>query len=366
MRVLVTVLAGCLFTAWSLTITETRSPVRPVAEIELRPLFTIGGETGQDEVFFGNIGSLVAVDGAGRIFAGERQSPMVYAFTNEGNLISEIGREGEAPGEFKSLQAIRTGPGDTLYTFDRLLRRMSAFVPGSFELAYTVAVSNDAMGNTPIGFSGALDGGFLMEFEEPGTDSSRSVHAKIIGWSGSVVQDPGLSLPAIEWINLTGGVRPMGMHMPFGRYSVFRVGPANQIYAGSSGAIDVAIVAASGVSRGSITHPYMGAPVTLRDVDEYVKNYWGDLPDQIRRAMRYETRPAYSTYHVDDTGRIWLQLTTTEQEAEISRWLVLNGDSQVVGDLALPFSTIIQAVRADRAYATVDGFSLLVYEISEA
>ncbi len=366
MRGVVTVLAGCLFAASSLTITETRSPVRPVAEIELRPLFTIGGETGQDEVFFGNIGSLVAVDGAGRIFAGERQSPKIYAFTNEGNLISEIGLEGEAPGEFRSLQAIHAGPGDTLYTFDGLLRRISAFAPGSFELAYTVTVSNDAMGNSPIGFSGAMDGGFLMEFEEPGTDSSRSVHAKIIGWSGSVVQDPGLSLPAIEWINLTGGVRPMGMHMPFGRYSFFRLGPADQIYAGSSGAIDVAIAAASGVSRGSITHPYRGAPVTLGDVDDYVKNYWGDLPDQIRRAMRYETRPAYSTYHVDDTGRVWLQLTSTEQGSETSRWLVLNAESRVVGDLTLPASTIIHAVKADRAYATVDGFSLVVYEISES
>ena len=365
MKGLNVILAGCLFTAAPLSITELRSPGGHAAEIELRQLFTIGGETGTDGVFFGNIGSLVAVDDAGRIFVGERQSPKIYAFTNEGELIRQIGQEGEAPGEFRSLQAIHTGPGDTLYTFDSLLRKVSAFAPSSLELAYTFAVSNDSMGNYPSAFSGAIDGGFVVVFEEPGTDSTRSVHAKIIDWEGGVIQDPSLRLPAIEWVTLRGPFREMGTHMPFGRYPFFRLGPAEQIYAGSSGAIDVAIVTANGMSRGSITHPHRGAPVTSRDIDEYVKNYSGDLPNQIRKAMRYESRPAYSTFHVDDKGWIWVQLTSVDAEAEISRWLVLNAESRVVGELTLPASTIIQAVTADRAYATEDGFILVVYEISE-
>ena len=360
------ILAVCLFTAIPLGNAELPSPGGRSAEIELRELFTIGGDTGTDGVVFGNIGSLVAIDDAGRIFVGERQSPKIYAFTNEGSLIGEIGQEGEAPGEFRSLQAIHACPGDTLYTFDSLLGRISAFAPGSLELTYAFTVSDDAMGNYPSGFSGAIDGGFLVVFEEPGTDPERSVHAKIIDWEGNVIQDPSLRLTAIEWIALSGGVRSMGTHMPYGRYPFFRLSPAELIYAGSSGTIDVAVVTTSGRSQGSITHPHKGAPVTSSDIDEYVKGYWGDLPDQIRRAMRYESRPAYSTFQVDEGGRIWIQLTPLNEKAQTSRWLVLDSESRVVGEFTLPVSTVIQAVSADRAYATVDGFRVVVYQISEA
>ena len=356
---------GCLFAATYLSVAQIHSPGGHAAEIELRHLFTIGSETGADGVFFGNIGSLVAVDDAGRIFVGERQSPKIHAFSTEGDLISEIGQEGEAPGEFKSLQAIHTGPGDTLYTFDSLRRRISAFAPGSLQLAYAFTVSDDSTGNYPSGFFGATDSGFLMEFEEPGTDPPRSVHAKVVDWKGGVSQDPSLRLPAIEWIALQGPIRAMGMHMPFGRYPFFRLGPADHIYTGSSGAIDIAIVTADGMAHGNITHPHRGAPVTSRDIDEYVRNYWGDLPDQIRRAMRYETRPAYSTFQVDGDGRIWIRLTTADEDAETSQWLVLNAESQVVGELTLPATTIIQAVTSERAYATADNSRLVVYEISE-
>ena len=239
MKSLNLILLGCLVTVTSLSITEIQSPGGHAAEIELRQLFAIGGDTGTDGVFFGNIGNLVTstladfrrrIDDAGRIFVGEKQSPKIYAFTDEGDLISEIGQEGEAPGEFKSLQAIHTGPGDTLYTFDSLLRRMSAFAPGSLELAYAFTVSNDSMGNYPSGFFGANDSGFLVAFEESGqgADSVRSVHAKIVDWEGGVIQNPSARLPAIEWITLKGPIREMGTHMPFGRYPIFRLGPQSK------------------------------------------------------------------------------------------------------------------------------------------
>ena len=367
MKSLNVILVGCLFTVTSLSITRIQPNSDHTAEIELRQLFAIGGDTGTDGVFFGNIGSLVTIDNEGRIFVGEKQSPKIYAFTGEGDLISEIGQEGEAPGEFKSLQAIHTGPGDTLYTFDSLLRRISAFAPGSLELAYAFTVSNDSMGNYPSGFFGATDSGFLVVFEESsqGTDSVRSVHAKIVDWEGGVIQNPSARLPAIEWITLKGPIREMGTHMPFGRYPIFRLGPAEQIYAGSTGTIDIAIMTANGMSRGHITHPYRGAPVTSRDIEEYVKSYWGDLPNQIRRGMRYESRPAYSTFQVDEEGRTWVRLTSADEEAETSRWLVLDAESRVVGELTLPSSIIIEAVTSERAYATMNNFSVVVYQIDE-
>ena len=365
MKGLNVILVGCLLTALAMRNADLPSPSGHVPEIELRELFTIGSETGEDGVIFGNIGGLVAVDDAGRIFIGEKQSPKIQAFTAKGDLINEIGREGEAPGEFRSLGAIHTGPGDTLYTFDPVLRRISAFAPNTLDLAYAFAVSENSTGSYPSEFFGAIDRGFLVVFEEPGSDSPRSLDANVVGWAGDVIQDPLMRLPAVEWVFLQGPYRAMGTHMPFGRYSFFRLGPADQIYAGSSGSIDVTIVAADGTSRGSITHPLKGAPVTRSDIDEYVKDYEADIARQVRRAMRYKSRPVYSTFIVDDRGRIWIRLTSADKDADASRWLVLDAESQEVGELTLPSRTSIQAVVGGRAYATVDGISLLVYEVSE-
>lgn len=366
MKGLTVILVGCLLTAMAMRNADLPSSSGHVPEIELRELFTIGSQAGEDGVFFGNIGSLVAVDDAGRIFIGEKQSPKIQAFTAKGDLINEIGREGEAPGEFRSLGAIHAGPGDTLYAFDPTLRRISAFAPNTLDLAYAFTVSGNATGSYPSDFFGAIDRGFLVVFEEPGSDSPRSLDANIVGWAGDVIQGPFMRLPAVEWVILKGPYRPMATHMPFGRYSFFRLGPADQIYAGSSSSIEVTIVAADGTSRGSITHPLDGTPVTRSDIDEYVIDYSADIARQVQRAMRYKTWPVYSTFIVDNRGRIWVRLSSADKDADTSRWLVLDTESQEVGELILPSSISIQVVVDGRAYATADGFSLVVFEISES
>ena len=51
---------------------------------------------------------------------------MVWQFDGSGELIDSIGRRGEGPGEFGSLDNIQS-LGDTLYTFDASLQRLTAF-----------------------------------------------------------------------------------------------------------------------------------------------------------------------------------------------------------------------------------------------
>lgn len=47
----------------------------------------------------------------------------------EGRAVRELGRSGSGPGEFRYIQHIAVGPGDTLFAWDRGLRRMSVFSP---------------------------------------------------------------------------------------------------------------------------------------------------------------------------------------------------------------------------------------------
>ena len=136
------------------------------ARIELVKVLTIGDETSEDGVIFGEISELVAVDSRGRIFVGDQQASQIYAFTSGGELIESIGSEGKGPGEFSLLTDVKTGPGDTLYAFDLRSKRISAFDPSILDFSYSLAVARDT-GNRPArDLVGVLEAGFVGTYED--------------------------------------------------------------------------------------------------------------------------------------------------------------------------------------------------------
>ena len=54
-----------------------------LADLQLVETLRIGEEENADDIIFGGISGLIAVDGTGRIFVGEGQDPKVYVFCRE-------------------------------------------------------------------------------------------------------------------------------------------------------------------------------------------------------------------------------------------------------------------------------------------
>ena len=82
-----------------------------VVRVELQPLWERGGE--DDDLFFGRLGQLVQ-DDEGELFVLDSQLSEIYVFSQGGELLRTIGREGEGPGEFMQVMDMYLGPDGLL------------------------------------------------------------------------------------------------------------------------------------------------------------------------------------------------------------------------------------------------------------
>lgn len=84
-------------------ILHVKNPATPrdgVHSIRLRELWRLGGDSEDDDQFFGVIGQ-IAMDESGNVYLLDSQLSEVRVFSPEGEYLATLGREGEGPGEFR-------------------------------------------------------------------------------------------------------------------------------------------------------------------------------------------------------------------------------------------------------------------------
>ena len=366
-RVLVALLCMANTACSSDSDTTTESDARP--EFELVELFRLGDETGADSLVFGDIGGLVDVDGAGRVFVGDDQACKIYVFSPEGHLIGLIGQAGEGPGEFESLWSVYSGPGDSLYAFDVMLNRVSVFNPGAFDLAYTFTVSGDDL-HDPYGLLGVTQQGLVFEFDQPfmqGTaNAEHSVKVNLVNWQGESTREPVLILPSSEsWVTEGADFLAAGP-MPFGRDPIVRMGRHGNIYSGWNESIDIAITRLDGRASARIMLEHDTVPVTNAEIEASLERFGADERNQILNTGVHKVKPAYETFVVDDRDRIWLK-TSSARLATTAQWLILETENRLRGTVTLPIGISLHTIRAGRAYAIDEsgGISMVAFEVRE-
>jgi len=81
------------------------------------------------EIFFHNsVRQIEFLSNGNYIIRGGRNLKYVLEISQDGELVSTIGREGRGPGEFVSIDRILLTPGDSLYVYDQSLARHQLFV----------------------------------------------------------------------------------------------------------------------------------------------------------------------------------------------------------------------------------------------
>ncbi len=102
-------------------------PMCRACSVRLRRVAVLGDDTGAGEI----VGQprVVARDRRGRVvIALSGRAPQVYDST--GKFLRVLGDIGAGPGEFKLVDAIEPGEGDSLLVYDSALQRTSLFDPG--------------------------------------------------------------------------------------------------------------------------------------------------------------------------------------------------------------------------------------------
>lgn len=124
------------------------SPMQGPTAVEMEQLWELGGETDDEDQFFGVI-SDIHIDNEGNVYLLDSQLSEVKIFTGDGEFVRTIGREGEGPGEFRR-------PTRMFFTKDGNIGVMQT-VPAKIVL---LSPTGDPMGEHPL--PEPEDGGFQL------------------------------------------------------------------------------------------------------------------------------------------------------------------------------------------------------------
>jgi hypothetical protein len=123
-------------------------PMEAAKTVKLKKMWRIGGDTDDEDQFFGLI-LQITTDDKGNVYLLDTQLAQVKIFSQNGEFVRDIGREGEGPGEFRF-------PLGMFFTKDGNLAVMQV-APGKIVL---LSPEGEPMGEYPIPKSD--DGGFLL------------------------------------------------------------------------------------------------------------------------------------------------------------------------------------------------------------
>lgn len=131
------------------------------AELAEEPALSIGDFTGPEEILFGDIES-VARDAAGNLVVADNQALEIRVFDSEGRHLRSLGREGEGPGEFESLQGAWPAEEGSIVAAD--FQDITRFGPEGTAVRTARLLGPDRATILPIGLGGS---GLLLSRASP-------------------------------------------------------------------------------------------------------------------------------------------------------------------------------------------------------
>lgn len=327
--------------------------------VEPEPLLEIGTVTGASEYLFTDVVAAVRLSN-GDIVVAERAASELRGYDAAGNFQWRAGRDGEGPGEFRSLDFVGTTGGDSLVTYDGRLLRAQLFDPrGRLARTYRVAIAEgEATGRGALADKavGVVDGLLVVRFIEYG----ERIPNGIVRWPPERVAALDLANGAVRSLIVLPGNEADVQAREGGGYThgayVFANGPEYGAAAGRLAVIDteawsVRLIsprdgATTAVFRRDVA-PRAATPALFDlHLNGIVEMAFAD-PDQaaaqdverFRQGWRGTPRaphlPILRSIHVDAAGHLWLQPYYVAG-AEPPPFQILAPDGAWLGSVSLP------------------------------
>ena len=335
----------------------SESGASPEANVlSLTEVFRVGDETAGDSLLLGTIRDM-AVDSKGRLYVTESGFRPIRLFSRDGALVANIGQEGSGPGEFLATPSVQVGPGDSLYTWDYMTRRLSTFSPLDHSPASMMSPRLSDSGEFyPAEFLGVTNRGILFRYAAFAMSASEYLGGRVelvnlLGWDGAIVLDSIAQLPSR--IDLFVETENSAVHgtLPFAVGPHFAVSADQVLYYGLDDSIHITGVPLQG--NDALEFAVSHTPVPVTDAERYT--LIADALDELRdmlRARLPEIKPAFTRLIPDDKGHLWIELTQRLGE-ETKTWLVVNQSGLVAGRTSVPQNVQLRVVRGNRAYGTM-------------
>jgi hypothetical protein len=305
------------------------------------PVLSIGVAEGLAEYEFYRANSALQL-ADGRIVIGNHGTQELRFFDSEGQHLYSAGREGEGPGEFRSIGRVWPMGADSLAIFDYQTFRFSIFsISGEFGRTIRLEMPGGGLA-LPEGF---VDRGrILTSTSVPGT-SKPGVHRDVVMYhlcslDGQVLDSLG-RFPGSELYGTEVGGNVSVASRPFGLDAQVAVA-SDRWYYGSSGGYEIEVHSLDGALERIIRYDRPNRRLTSDVADGYRERtagtFWARIPTP-------ETLPAYSRLFADDAGNLWVEDYALRDEP--ATWSVFNPEGRLLGSIEIPPGGLIKQIGAD-------------------
>lgn len=311
-----------------------------------------------DDVFLGSWLS-AEVDKYGRVFVADNQETVIHLYNPDGTYNRQIGREGDGPGEYRSIGQMRTDD-QYFYLMDRNPNRITKFDLETFEVVsdYTVPERQDELSENywyPQGFDVLPDNQFLIKFgvgfmngNDGSEDDSRKTEGKILDPdSESYLPGKMYSFPDSDALVHREQGSMMVMSVPYKRTSVV-AWHNQQIYHAWSEHFLLKVYDMEGEYQRAIYYPFQNKSLDRDKVLEIYKDNGKQTRDMVRNDKMPETWPMFYSFYVDDENRFWVEMVTEDTEA--SEYVVLDESGALLGKVSWTRDKQIQRVKNGSVY----------------
>ena len=331
--------------------------------ITLEEVLRLGDESAGDTILFGPIAQ-IAVNRDGEILVSESpRSPLVHVFESDGTYLSQVGGQGQGPGEFRYLSGAAIGAADSVYLWELVSNRILVYDPDDFSYVRSTEVRDDGKKEFNFLIGGIGDGWIMTKSLDPfleSDDGSMTINTNTHYDLTKVNRDGSYGTEILGTVDEYEMIYDLGeggvMHFlwtPFGRSPSFAVGPDDMLYYGWSDEIEIITVSADGSIRDTIRYEHEPVPITDAEMAEAMPEE-PNYRELVEAREPHETKPAFQTLVVDEMSRIWIKLSSPEDAVQ-AEWLILSQESHAVGRTTLPATVDLEVIRGGYAYGIHQG-----------
>lgn len=277
-----------------------------------------------DDVFLG-AWLMTHVDDRGRVYIADNSETVLRLYNPDGTYNRQIGREGDGPGEYRSIGTIQTDE-NYLHLYDRNVNRITRYDIGTFDMAGDVSVTYERDDDTGFfrhiqSFSLYDDETYLMQFGmgfsqgNPDIDlADRVIEGELMDRnSGEFIGEKIYSFPASEaLVSFSGGGLSV-MGVPYKRSSFVQTN-SNGIIHGWTEHFLFQFYDQDGNYSHAVYYDYKNHPLDRNEILDMYSDRGEPWRSMVRNDQMPESWPSWSNFHVDDEDQIWVQRITDDRD----------------------------------------------------
>lgn len=320
------------------------------------PVLEVSREQRVPEEQFSHVTAAVRLPG-GRLVVADDGLQELRFFGPDGRFLDAVSGPGDAPGEFRGLDALYVFRHDSLVAYDAVRGRVSVFdADGRFHrsLGLDGAVSGHAVGVSDKGWIVVVgQPSMSMEMGLHGDSASMVVYDLASGQPDTI----GSFLARERFVTRKGGSRSMG-ERPFGRVLSAAIS-RDRLVVGTGAPFEILVVSRNGQVEASIQRTYTPMRVTARHRDRYVDwrtaRFRGaeEFTQRARDVLSSNATPypetllAYDRILADEGDHLWVRHYRPPWEGAGRSWSVFDPEGRWLGVVANPAGFELLQVGAD-------------------